>query len=136
MKVDEALKSLDKNWSREKTLSKIDKGESSKKIIDDFFNTHKEEIDLLVSMINSKDKSLLNKLEDISICEANLIKKIKVYASNKDSLPRYCEDQDNDYSKNAFLSNFGLFMMKWSNKFVFITLIIISGIALSKQAWS
>ena len=136
MKLDEALKSLDKNWTREKILSKIDKGESSEKIIDDFFNIHKTEIDLLVSLINSKDKFLLSKLEDISICEANLIKKIKVYASHKDSLPRYYKDQDVDYSKNKFLPNFELFMIKWSNKFVFITLIIISGIALTKQAWS
>ena len=31
--------------------------------------------------------------------------------------------------------NLGLFMMKWSNKFVFISLLVISAIALTKQAW-
>ena len=32
--------------------------------------------------------------------------------------------------------NLGLFMMKWSNRFVFISLLLISAIALTKQAWA
>ena len=32
--------------------------------------------------------------------------------------------------------NLGIFMMKWSNKFVFISLLAISAIALTKQAWA
>ena len=30
----------------------------------------------------------------------------------------------------------GVFMMKWSNKFVFISLLAVSAIALTKQAWA
>jgi len=47
------------------------------------------------------------------------------------------KDPKNDLKsfKNRFF-NLSLFMMKWSNKFVYISLLLISAIALTKQAWA
>ena len=136
MKITEALKSLENSWSRQDVLVKIQNGEDSEKIVNDFFNMNRSEIEILTNFINTKDIFLLSKLEDLSNCEAKLIKKIKNYSLNKNNL----SDNKNtkitfSFKKKAFF-NLGLFLMNWSNKFVFFSLLVISAIALSKQAWA
>ena len=63
MKITEALKSLDNSWSREDILIKIQNGEDSEKIVNDFFDRNKKEIDTLTNFINPKDKVLLKEIE-------------------------------------------------------------------------
>ena len=137
MKITEALKSLENSWSREDVLVKIKNGEDSAKIVDDFFNTKRKEIETLTNFINPEDKVLLGEIENLSNIESKLINKIKNYSFNKTDLSIKETDQElliKPEQKKSF--NLGLFIMKWSNKFVFISLLVISAIALTKQAWA
>ena len=137
MKITEALKSLENSWSREDVLIKIKNGEDSAKIVDDFFNTKRKEIETLTNFINPEDKVLLGEIENLSNIESKLINKIKNYSFNKTDLSIKETDQElliKPEQKKSF--NLGLFIMKWSNKFVFIALLVISAIALTKQAWA
>ena len=133
MKITEALKSLENSWSRENILIKIQKGERSEKIVNDFFDKNKNEIETLTNFINPEDQVLLKEIEYLSNCEAKLIKKI----INKNFLST---DKKNQIKISQFQQStsrkFGSFMIKWSNKFVFFTLLVISAIALTKQAWA
>ena len=138
MKITEALKSLENSWSREDVLVKIKRGEDSEKIVNDFFYTKEEEIRALTSFINPKDNDLLSEIEELSNIESKLINKIKNHSLYNKGLSNFDKkNQKTDFklSKNTSF-NFGLFMMKWSNKFVFISLLVISAIALTKQAWA
>ena len=137
MKITEALKSLENSWSRENVLVKIKKGEDSEKIVNDFLNTNQKEIKTLTNFINPEDKVLLSEIENLSKIESKLINKIKNYNFTKTDLSIKETDQELSIKcepKESF--NLGLFMIKWSNKFVFISLLVISAIALSKQAWA
>ena len=138
MKITEALKSLEKSWSREDILIKIKNGANSEKIVNDFFNTKKQEIETLTNFINLEDKDLLNEIEELSNIESKLINKIKNYNSLKNisfskeekNIEKIIESEPNKYF------DLGIFMINWSNKFVFILLLVISALALSKQAWA
>ncbi len=137
MKITDALRSLEKSWSRENVLLKIKNGEDSEKIVNDFFNTKKQEIKVLTSFINTKDKVLLNEIESLYKIESKLINKIKNSSFTKIDLSENVKDQKKSLEPEQNKKfNFSLFMMKWSNKFVFISLLVISAIALTKQAWA
>ena len=136
MKITEALKSLEYSWSRENVLIKIKKGEDSEKIVNDFLNTNQKEIEALTNFINPKDKVLLSEIENLSKIESKLINKIKNYNFTQTDLSIKEKDQGiltKPEPKKSF--SIGSFMMKWSNKIVFISLLVISAIALTKQAW-
>ena len=137
MKITEALKSLENSWSREEVLIKIKNGEDSEKIVNDFFNTKQQEIETINNFINPDDKILLDEIENLTKIESKLINKIKNYNFTKTNLSINETNQElliKPEPKKSF--NLGLFMMKWSNKFVFISLLVISAIALTKQAWA
>ena len=137
MNITEALKSLENSWSREDILVKIKNGEDSEKIVNDFLNNKQEEIETFANFVNPEDKVLLSEIEDLSNIESKLINKIKNYSFTKTNFSIKETDQESLLKtdpNNSF--NFGLFMMKWSNKFVFISLLVISAIALTKQAWA
>ena len=137
MKITEALKSLENSWSREDVLVKIKNGEDSEKILNDFFLNKQEEIATLTNFINPEDKVILNEIEDLSIIESKLINKIKNFNITKINLSKNKKNNQSIKIKGQNESfNLGLFMMKWSNKFVFVSLLLISVIALTKQAWA
>ena len=136
MKITEALKSLESSWSREKVLIKIKNGEDSEKIVNDFFNNKKQEIETLTNFINPEDKVLLSDIENLSKIESKLINKIRNCSFTKTDLS--IKETEQECLKKSELNksfNLGLFMMKWSNKFVIISLLVITAIALTKQAW-
>ncbi len=137
MKITEALKSLENSWSREEILSKIKNGENSEKIVNDFCSSKQQEIETLTNFINPDDKVLLSEIEDLSNIESKLINKIKNYSFNKvDSSKKEIVQKQVPQSEKKISFDLGVFMMKWSNKFVFISLLAISAIALTKQAWA
>ena len=137
MKITEALKSLENSWSREEILSKIKNGENSEKIVNDFCSSKQQEIETLTNFINPDDKVLLSEIENLSNIESKLINKIKNYSFNKvDSSKKEIIQKKISQPEKKISFNLGLFMMKWSNKFVFISLLAISAIALTKQAWA
>ena len=137
MKITEALKSLENSWSREEILSKIKNGENSEKIVNDFCSSKQKEIETLTNFINPEDKVLLSEIEDLSNIESKLINKIKNYSFNKvDSSKKEIVQKQIPQPEKKITFDLGFFMMKWSNKFVFISLLAISAIALTKQAWA
>ena len=137
MKITEALKSLENSWSREEILSKIKNGENSEKIVNDFCSSKQQEIETLTNFINPDDKVLLSEIEDLSNIESKLINKIKNYSFNKvDSSKKEIFQKQVPHPEKKISFDLGVFMMKWSNKFVFISLLAISAIALTKQAWA
>ena len=137
MKITEALKSLENSWSREEILVKIKNGEDSEKIVNDFCFSKRDEIETLTNFINPEDKVLLNEIEDLSNIESKLINKIKNYRNNECQLSEVEKDSNQIPQKKQQLPfDLGIFMMKWSNKFDFISLLVISAIALTKQAWA
>jgi len=137
MKITEALKSLENSWSREEILSKIKNGENSEKIVNDFCSSKQQEIETLTNFINPDDKVLLSEIEDLSNIESKLINKIKNYSFNKvDSSKNEIVQKQILQSEKKISFDLRVFLMKWSNKFVFISLLAISAIALTKQAWA
>ena len=137
MEITEALKSLENSWSREEILSKIKNGENSEKIVNDFCSSKQQEIETLTNFINPDDKVLLSEIEDLSNIESKLINKIKNYSFNKvDSSKKEIVQKQIPQPEKKISFDLGVFMMKWSNKFVFISLLAISAIALTKQAWA
>ncbi len=137
MKITEALKSLENSWSRDDVLIKIKNGEDSEKIVNDFCSSKQQEIETLTNFINPADKVLLTEIEDLSNIESKLINKIKNYSLDEAQLSNYKQDQKKiSQSEQNESFDLGVFMMKWSNKFVFISLLTISAIALTKQAWA
>ena len=137
MKITEALKSLENSWSREEILSKIKNGENSEKIVNDFCSSKQQEIETLTNFINPEDKVLLSEIEALSNIESKLINKIKNYSFNKvDSSKKEIVKKQVPQPEKNISFDLGIFMMKWSNKFVFISLLAISAIALTKQAWA
>ena len=137
MKITEALKSLENSWSREEILTKIKNGENSEKIVNDFCSSKQQEIETLTNFINPDDKVLLSEIEDLSNIESKLINKIKNYSFNKvDSSKKEIVQKQILQPEKKISFDLGVFMMKWSNKFVFISLLAISAIALTKQAWA
>ena len=137
MKITEALKSLENSWSREEILSKIKNGENSEKIVNDFCSSKQQEIETLTNFINPDDKVLLSEIEDLSNIESKLINKIKNYSFNKvDSSKKEIVQKQVPQPEKKISFDLGVFMMQWSNKFVFIFLLAISAIALTKQAWA
>ena len=137
MKITEALKSLENSWSREEILSKIKNGENSEKIVNDFCSSKQQEIETLTNFINPDNKFLLSEIEDLSNIESKLINKIKNYSFNKvDSSKKEIVQKQVPQPEKKISFDLGVFMMKWSNKFVFISLLAISAIALTKQAWA
>ena len=134
MKIKEALRTLDKSWSREQVLLKIKKGVKSDTIIDEFLNENKQNIEYLCSVFGPKDKELLIQIEKLSTIEAQLINTINNIYSNNHEFSNLVKRENMLESETNSFHKIGLFMMKWSNKFVVITLLTISAIALSKQA--
>ena len=137
MSIVKILNSLEISWKREEILTKIKNGESADEIVDEFFINNKELIEELNTLLRPEDVYLLNKVETLSTCEAKLINKIsnlnyleKKYENSKISEKK--NFQSNKVSPNKFFS----FMVNWSNKIVIISLLTISAIALSKQAWA
>ena len=137
MKITEALKSLENSWSREEILVKIKNGEDSEKIVNDFCSSKQQEIETLTNFIKPDDKVLLSEIESLANIESKLINKIKNYSFTKIDTSKKEKDQKKISQPERKISfDLGFFMLKWSNKFVFISLLAISAIALTKQAWA
>ena len=137
MSISQILNSLEKSWERDDILLKIKNGFDTDKIVNEFLENNKVQIKELNTLLRPEDIKFLNQVEQLSTCESKLIKKIKDL--------NYLENHEKDYEidgKNILQSNrvsfnrISSFMITWSNKFVVIALLIISAIALSKQAWA
>ena len=123
MSLSKILNSLEKSWERDVILLNLKKGLGTDEIINEFLVKNERQIRELNSLLKPEDIELLNQVEKLSTCESKLINKIKNL--------NYLENNENHYiinqkkilpSKRASFNRISSFMIKWSNKFVVISL--------------
>ena len=136
MNNNEVLNILDKSWSKQRLIEKIKRGQSSEQIVQNFIIENKNNLDIVINLLNQKDNNLLSYMEEIAKCELNLINELR-----KKECKSNTETKENIIDINPIAKVFkefklSLFMTKWSNQFVIGILIMISIISLTKQAWA
>ena len=137
MSLSKILNSLEKSWERDHILLNLKKGLGTDEIVNEFLVKNESKIKELNSLLRPEDIDLLNQVEKLSTCESKLINEIK-------NLNYLENNEHNDIlnhknivpSHRVSFNKISSFMINWSNKFVVITLLTISAIALSKQAWA
>ena len=135
MSISEILHSLDKSWEREDILLKIKNGLDTDLIVNEFIANNEIQIKKLNFLLRPEDLDLLNQVEKLSTCESKLINKIKNLNYLENNENHHITNQKNISQSNRVLNKkISTFMITWSNKFVVIALLIISAVALSKQA--
>ena len=137
MNISKILNSLDESWERDVILLKIKNGLDADKIVNEFLANNEIQIKKLNTLLRPEDIDLLNQVEQLSTCESKLINKIKNLNFLENNEKHQIMNRKNILpSKKVSFERISSFMINWSNKFVVITLLTISAIALSKQAWS
>tara|TARA_Y100001978_G_scaffold24704_1_gene21157 strand:+ start:827 stop:1237 length:411 start_codon:yes stop_codon:yes gene_type:complete len=132
----ESLNVLDKSWTKQRLIEKIKRGQSSEKIVNDFFNENKENLDILINLLNQKDNNILNYMESIANCELNLINELRKKENKSNNIIAESINDINPVAKIYKEFKLSLFMKRWSNQFVIGILIMLSIISLTKQAWA
>ena len=132
----EVLNILEKSWSKQRLIEKIKRGQSSEQIVHSFINENKDNLDILINLLNDKENNALNYMEEIANCELNLISELR-----KKEIKSNIEITENKKDVNPVVKIYkefqlSLFMKKWSNQFVIGALIMISIVSLTKQAWA
>ena len=135
MNIKNALIDLDNSWSRDIILEKIKKGQTTDKIVNDFINSNKSNIELVSKYVEENNQNLLENIEKLSICEIKLINEIKSLELNTNKTLK-AEGYSKGIKNKIKNLNFPLFLEKWSNSFVIYLLILISLVSLTKQAWA
>ena len=137
MSLSKILNSLEKSWERDHILTNIKKGLGTDEIVNRFLVKNERQIKELNSLLRPEDIDILNQVEKLSTCESKLIKKIKNLNFLENNENHHILNHKNIMPSNRFsFKKISSFMINWSNKFVVIALLIISAIALSKQAWA
>ena len=137
MSISKILNSLEKSWERNDILLNIKKGLGADEIVNEFLVKNERQIKELNSLLRPEDIDLLNQVEQLSTCESKLINKIKNLNNSENNENHYIMNKKKILPSNRVSFNkISSFMINWSNKFVVIALLIISAIALSKQAWA
>ena len=137
MSISKILNSLEKSWERDDILLNIKKGLGTDEIVNEFLVKNERKIKELNSLLRPEDIDLLDQVEQLSTCESKLINEIKNlnYLENNEIHPIINQKKVQTSNRVSF-NKISAFMINWSNKIVFIALITISAIALSKQAWA
>ena len=137
MSIGKILNSLDKSWGRDDILLSLKKGLGTDEIVNRFLVKNERQIKELNSLLRPEDIDLLNQVELLSTCESKLINEIKNLNYLKNNKNHHILNQKMiEPSNRVSFNRISSFMINWSNKFVVIALLIISAIALSKQAWA
>ena len=136
MSISKILNDLDKSWERDTILLKIKNGLDTDQIVNEFFINNDEQLKKLDTLIKPEHLDLLNQVEKLSTCESKLINKIKNLNYLKKSQNHKIINENKISLSNKVPTNkIGLLMINWSNKFIVFVLLLISAIALSKQAF-
>ncbi len=137
MSLNEILNSLEKSWQRDDILLKIKNGFGTDTIVNEFLAKNEMQIKELNTLLSPEDIDLLNQVEQLTTCESKLINKIKDLNYLENNKKNHIINQKKIMLSNKVTSKrISSFMINWSNKVVVISLITISAIALSKQAWA
>ena len=132
----EALNILDRSWTKQILIEKIKRGQSSEQIVQDFIKENKNNLDIVINLLNQKDNSVLKYMEEIANCELNLINELRKKESKFNIEIIENINDINPIAKIYKEFQLSIFMKKWSNQFVIGILIMISIISLTKQAWA
>ena len=132
----EVLNILDKSWSKQRLIEKIKKGQSSEQIVQNFIADNKNNLDVVINLLNQKDNNVLSYMEAIANCELNLINELRKKEIKSNIQITEIKNDINPVAKIYNEFELTLFMKKWSNQFVIGILIMISIISLTKQAWA
>jgi len=132
----EVLNILDESWSKQRLIEKIKKGQSSEQIVQDFIRDNKNNLDIVIKLLNQKENNILSYMEAITNCEINLINELKKKKNNSNIDSSQAIKNINPVVKIYKEFELSLLMKKWSNQFVIGILIMISIISLTKQAWA
>ena len=137
MSINKILISLEKSWERNDILLNIKNGLGTDEIVNEFLLKNERQIKELNSLLRPEDIDLLDQVEQLSTCESKLINEIKnlSYIENNEFHPKKNQKKIEPSNRVSF-NKISAFIINWSNKFVFISLITISAIALAKQAWA
>ena len=137
MSITEILNSLENSWERDNILVKIKNGLGKDEIVNEFIKNNKKKIEELNTFLKAEDIEFLNRMEQLSNCEAKLIKEINNlnYSMNNDD-DYIINKEKKSLTNKLHTKKISSLMNNWSNRFVVIALLIISAIALSKQAWA
>ena len=137
MSITKILNSLEKSWERDDILLNLKKGLGTDEIVNEFLVKNERQIKELNSLLRPEDIDLLDQVEQLSTCESKLINEIKNLNYLENNKNHQILNQKKIVQSNRVSFNkISAFMINWSNKIVFIALITISAIALSKQAWA
>ena len=137
MSINKILNSLENSWNKDDILLKIKNGLDADEIVNEFLINNEEKIKELNNLLRPEDRDLFNQVEQLSTCEAKLINKINNLNCSKNIENQHkIKMKKISLSKDVPANRVSLLMINWSNKFVVIALLIISAIALSKQAWA
>ena len=137
MTISKILKYLENSWIKDDILLKIKNGLDADEIVNEFLINNENKLKDLNNLLRPEDIDLLNQVEQLSACEAKLMNKINNLNYSKNIENKHKINEKNISLSNRVYSNrISLFMINWSNKSVVIALLIISAIALSKQAWA
>ena len=137
MSISKILNSLEKSWERDDILLNIKKGLGTDEIVNEFLINNERQIKKLNSLLRPEHIELLNQVEKLSTCESKLINEIKNLNNLENNENHHIMNKKKIVPSNrASFNKISSFMINWSNKFVVITLLTISAIALSKQAWA
>ena len=137
MGISKILNSLEKSWERDDILLNIKKGLGTDEIVNEFLMKNESQIKELNFLLRPEDIELLTQVEKLSTCESKLINEIKNLNYLENNENHHIMNKKKIVPSNSFSFNkISSFMINWSNKFVVITLLTISAIALSKQAWA
>ena len=132
----EVLNILDKSWSKQRLIEKIKRGQSSEQIVQEFIKENKNNLEIVINLLNKKGSSVLNYMEEIANCELNLIDELRKKESKSNLVNTENISNINPITKIYKEFHLSLFMKKWSNQFVIGILIMMSIISLTKQAWA
>ena len=132
----EVLNILDKSWSKQRLIEKIKRGQSSEQIVQNFIIENKNNLDIVINLLNQNDNNLLSYMEEIANCELNLINELRKKESKSNTQTKENIIDINPIAKVFKEFQLSLFITKWSNQFVIGILIMISIISLTKQAWA
>ena len=136
MNNNEVLNILEKSWTKQRLIEKIKRGQSSEQIVQNFINENKNNLDVVIKLLNQKDNNILSYMEAIANCELNLINELRKKGSKSNIEIKENINDINPIAKVYKEFQLTLFMKKWSNQFVIGILIMISIISLTKQAWA
>ena len=132
----EALNILDQSWTKQRLIEKIRKGQNPEQIVQDFIKENKNNLEIVINLLDKKDNNILSYMQAIATCELKLINELKMKEGKSNVAIKKNIYEINPIAKVYKEFKLSLFMKKWSNQFVIGILIMISIISLTKQAWA